>query len=360
LPGRLKRPRRSASDVKLSKTLAAKSSVNPDWEVYSSAIHPLVQTAEMLAVPIDKFLAREGIDRQRLADADARFPVLSLLNLYESVALASNTPDLGLYSGRVSYVCGLNLQLYMSTVCDTFREYLNLIPSVLRFAGDIGEVNIRAEGDYIRLEWHPLWEETASQRFLTDNALTSAACIVNSLCVQPIPVLKACFSYPKPDDLTLLRAFFGDDLSFDQDVSCLYFARASLDYPLTQLEQSPVQSLGRSFDHLFEEQDDPFLRELRNTILKLLPVGEMTIDTVAQQLNVSRRTLQRRLADKGTQFLQVLQSVRSEQALRYLTDTRLGITDIACLLGYKDQSSFSSAFKGWHSQTPSEYRQSGR
>lgn len=336
------------------------SSPNPDWTVYSSSINALIQAAEMMSVPIEKFLAREGIDRQRLADSEARFPVISLLNLYESVALASNNPDLGLFSGRVNYISGLNLQLHMSTVCHTFREYLNLMPSVLRFTGDIGEVKIKGEGEFIRLEWHPLWDETASQRFLTDNLLTSAANIVNSLCVQPIPVLKARFTYPEPEDLTQLRAFFGDDLAFDQDVSCLYFARESLDYPLTQLGQSLDQNFGKSFDHLFDEQDDPFLQELHNTILKLLPAGEMTIDSVAHQLNVSRRTLQRRLSDKDTQFLQVLQSVRSKQALRYLSDKHLGITDIAFLLGYKDQGSFSSAFKGWHGQTPSEYRQTRR
>ena len=278
------------------------SSCNPDWAVYSASIDALIQTAEMLSVPIDTFLTREGIDRKRLADAEARFPVISLLNLYESVALASNNPGIGFYVGRVSYVCGLNLQLHMSTVCHTFREYLNLMPSVLRFTGDIGEVKIKGESEFIRLEWHPLWEETASQRFLSDNLLSTSANIVDSLCVQPIPVLKAHLSYPEPKDLTQLRAFFSNDLAFDQEISCLYFARESLDYPLTQLGQSLGQSFGRSLDHLFEEQDDPFLRELCNTILKLLPVGEMTIDSVAHQLNVSRRTLQRRLADKDTQF----------------------------------------------------------
>ncbi len=323
-------------------------------------MNSLIQAAEMLSVPIDKFLTREGIDRQRLADVEARFPVISLLNLYESVALASDKHDLGLFSGRVIYIKGMNLQLYMSTVCHTFREYLNLMPSVLRFTGDIGEAKIKSEGEFIRLEWHPLWDETASQRFLSDHMLTYSANIVNSLCVQPIPVLKARFSYPEPKDLTLLRTLFGDDLSFDQDVSCLYFARESLDYPLTQLGQSLDQNFGRSFNHLFEEQDDPFLRELRSTILKLLPTGEMTIDSVAQSLNISRRTLQRRLADKDTQFQQVLQSVRSEQALRYLADERLGITDIAFLLGYSEQGSFSSAFKSWHDQPPSEYRQTNR
>ena len=91
--------------------------------------------------------------------------------------------------------------------------------------------------------------------------------------------------------------------------------------------------------------------------MRLLPAGEMSIDKVAAELNVSRRTLQRRLSERDTHFLQVLQDVRSGLAERYLADKRLGITQIAFLLGYTDQASFSSAFKSWHGKSPSEYRQ---
>jgi AraC-like DNA-binding protein len=48
--------------------------------------------------------------------------------------------------------------------------------------------------------------------------------------------------------------------------------------------------------------------------------------------------------------------VRSKVALRYLSDERLGITEIAFLLGYADQGSFSSAFKSWHGVSPRDYR----
>ena len=71
------------------------SSPNPEWTVYSSSINTLIQVAEMLSVPVDKFLAREDIDRRRLVDAEARFPVISLFNLYESVALASDCVVIG-------------------------------------------------------------------------------------------------------------------------------------------------------------------------------------------------------------------------------------------------------------------------
>ena len=60
---------------------------------------------------------------------------------------------------------------------------------------------------------------------------------------------------------------------------------------------------------------------------------------------------------KGSNFLNVLQEVRSRVALRYLADDRLGITEIAFLLGYADQGSFSSAFKSWHGVSPRDYRQ---
>ena len=342
----------------LTTTDSAEQQSNPNWSVYSSSINGLVQAAEMLSVPIDRFLAREGIEREALKDPDKRFPVMSLFNLYESIALAGNCPDLGLYTGRISHINGLNLQLYMSTVCRTFREYLNLMPSVLRFAGDIGEVKIKGEGGFIRLEWQPLWSETSHHRFLSDELLVTSAAIVNSLCIQPIPVIKAHFTYPEPDDLTQLKAFFGDDLSFDQPVSCLYFERASLDFPLTQMHMDLSKAVSRP-SRLFDEQheEDVFLTELRTSILKLLPAGEMSIDTVAAELNVSRRTLQRRLSDRDTQFVQVLQGVRKDLSLSYLSDERLGITDIAFLLGYADQSSFSSAFKSWHGMSPREYRQ---
>ena len=98
------------------------------------------------------------------------------------------------------------------------------------------------------------------------------------------------------------------------------------------------------------------MANLKSFMMRRLPEGEVSIDKLASLMNISRRTLQRRLSDRGTNFLQVLQEVRSRMALRYLSDDRLGITEIAFLLGYADQGSFSSAFKSWHGMSPRDYR----
>jgi len=89
---------------------------------------------------------------------------------------------------------------------------------------------------------------------------------------------------------------------------------------------------------------------------RALPGGGLTIDSLAYDLGVSRRTLQRRLSALDSSFKQLLQDVREELSLRYLDDPRLAITEIALLLGYSDQASFSNAFKAWRGCSPSEYR----
>ncbi|MCH8136440.1 MAG: helix-turn-helix domain-containing protein, partial [Proteobacteria bacterium] len=69
------------------------------------------------------------------------------------------------------------------------------------------------------------------------------------------------------------------------------------------------------------------------------------------------RTLQRRLKAERTSFQKVLQEVRADLAIRYLSDIRLKSLDIAMLLGYSNICSFTTAFKSWYDMPPAEYRQ---
>ncbi|MBB5186100.1 MAG: AraC-like DNA-binding protein [Zhongshania aliphaticivorans] len=326
--------------------------------VNSSAFKALFQAAEALGADITALFSEMGVTLSELEDSDRRYPVGDLFRLYELVAQKVASPDIGLYIGRIDYVNRLNLQLYACSACTTFREYLNVMPSVLRIVGDIGEVKVRREGEFIRLDWQPLAPESAIQRYLSDSSLSVAAAIVNSVCVRPIPIRAAHFSYAEPADLNLLKQQFGDCLRFDQPTSCVYLDRACLDYALIKLDANWVQALAQPIRYLFEDNSDSndFIVAVRKTLLRLLPSGDMNIDKAAEALNISRRTLQRRLAEQGTQFLQVLQELRAELAIQYLSDERLSITDIAFLLGYMDQSSFSGAFRSWHGQSPRDYR----
>jgi AraC-like DNA-binding protein len=87
--------------------------------------------------------------------------------------------------------------------------------------------------------------------------------------------------------------------------------------------------------------------------------GSSSADAVAiaQALNVSPRTLFRRLADEGASLQQLKEQARLDKARHWLSRSSKPIKQIAGLAGYASEKSFARAFKGWTGVSPSEYRQ---
>jgi AraC-like DNA-binding protein len=327
--------------------------------VYVLCLKAVVQAAAALGVDTAQLLRDAGISTELLNAPGERVPLGRYLQLYRMAAQRSGDPDIGLYVGHVVYFSGMNLHLYMTTICRNLKEYFNVIPSAIRIRGDTGRVLIRPQGDFIRLEWHPLNAETAAWRPLVDEMLKSSAEIVNAICALPVAVRAAEFSYPTPDDTRALKRAFGPNLKFGCEVSCLYFSREVVRYPLIDVGFELGSDFWAGARSVFETpaKTAPFLRDTRVAIRRALPSGGLTIDSLAVELGISRRTLQRRLSALGSSFKKMLQDVRQEQSRRYLDDPRLAVTEIALLLGYSDQASFSNAFKTWCGCAPTEYRQ---
>ncbi len=330
-----------------------------DGSVYVFCPKAVVQAASALGVNSGELLRDAGIKPELLRVPGERIPMERYLALYRLAVQRSGDPDIGLHVGHIIYFSGINLHLYMTTICRDLKEYFNVIPSTTRLRGDTGRILIRPQGDYIRLEWHPLQEQIGRWRPLVDEMLKSSAEIVNAICTLPVPVLAAELAYAAPDDNRALKRAFGPNLKFGCDVSCIYFSREAVRYPLIDLDFSLGSDFWADHGFMFGETDnlDPFLRDIRAAIRRALPGGGLTIDRLARELGISRRTLQRRLNALDASFKQLLKNVREELSLRYLDDPRLAITEIALLLGYSDQASFSNAFKNWTGNAPSEYRQ---
>lgn len=322
-------------------------------------MNSLLLAAEQLGARRKELLYAARLDADWLLDPEHRIPVETYFDLFHAAEQATGSADIGLYAGRISYLTGLNLQLYMATICHTFRDYLNLMPSVLKMWGDIGEVKIKADGEFIRLEWRPLEPATGTKRYLTDVMLSASAMIVDSLCVLPNPVLEASVTYSRPTELEMLKRMLGPNIAFGAETSCLYFARASLKYPLVQQNYRRAQGGVIPFADLFDGKDpsDKFWSRMRQSIVRLLPLGDLSIGAVAADMNMSSRTLQRHLRQRDSNFRHEVRDIRSQLAVRYLNDPTVSVTDTAFLLGYSDQAAFSTAFKSWHACAPSDYRE---
>lgn len=87
-----------------------------------------------------------------------------------------------------------------------------------------------------------------------------------------------------------------------------------------------------------------------------LATNRPDMGAIAKELALSERTLQRRLADEGTRFQDVLTEARRELAHEYLANGQLDMGDVAFLLGFDDQNSFFRAFRQWEGETPARWR----
>ena len=96
---------------------------------------------------------------------------------------------------------------------------------------------------------------------------------------------------------------------------------------------------------------------MRREVAAQLANDRARVDDVAAALAVSTRTLQRKLAEAGTNFQAVHDTARQALAEELLRDSRLNLTDVAFMLGYREQSSFNRACRDWFGNTPARTRE---
>ncbi len=82
----------------------------------------------------------------------------------------------------------------------------------------------------------------------------------------------------------------------------------------------------------------------------------LSIEHLASELNMSKRTLQRRLQQQDVTFAQLRDQVRFHYAIGYLIEQNMSVDSISGALDFSDRTSFTNAFKRWTTLSPSVFR----
>jgi len=101
---------------------------------------------------------------------------------------------------------------------------------------------------------------------------------------------------------------------------------------------------------------DSVAQQVRKRLIGAMDGGETAMEAMAKNLGMSTRSLQRRLADEGTCYNDVLSEIRAEFAKRYLARGTLSASEVAYLLGFTEPPAFFKAFKRWTGMTPREFQ----
>jgi AraC-like DNA-binding protein len=153
------------------------------------------------------------------------------------------------------------------------------------------------------------------------------------------------------------RRHFGCPVHFSADEDSITLALRDVDRPLPSSNRQLAATLDRILTEQLAHLDkSDVVARCQARLLEQLCSGEVSEDVMAEQLHMSRRTLQRKLAEADLTYQKLVDDTRRDLAMRHLEDPRHSVTDVTFLLGFSQQSAFTRAFKRWTGMSPSDYR----
>jgi len=313
---------------------------------------------------------RAGIDRSRLLDhagvslpsggGTERLPMEAVIALFQSAEALTHGADIGLAFGQQVRPGTFHVLGYALMTCKTLGDAIALVPHYRRLVFDIGysEMQFSSTATEARLGWQVVSQDLPYCPCLAESLIAAWYSFGRWMAGVDLTLQAVCFRHPPPQDVGPYARYFDCPVRFNAPANELVFARDLLDMPLVQADENlhlvMREQARAAMEKTFNTQD--IAHRLRQALIPLMPKYEATLDKAAAALALSARSLQRRLSEQSLQFQDVLDAVRKDLARVYLRDAALSVLDVALLLGYAEQSSFTRAFKVWFKTTPSQWR----
>lgn len=155
------------------------------------------------------------------------------------------------------------------------------------------------------------------------------------------------------------RRIFQAPLLFEQGEIALILHQAQVEQPIMTADFELLRILVAHAEQKSARlaQEAGFVNKVRQSMIQLVQPEFPTVEQVARHLNLSTRTLQRRLRTEGYTYQKLHNELRQEFAISYLKRPDLSISEVAYLLDYAETSAFSRAFKRWQGLAPQAWRE---
>ena len=321
--------------------------------------------AELLAaegLDVAALFVAAGIDPAALDAPAGRIATEKISRLWELAVERSGNPAISLAQHEVVRPASFDVVGYTMMSCADLLGAFERLERYLRILSDGLAMTLKDEpGKYGTGRYGMTFELIGGKRPVprqrVEYIMVTVIGFLGWISGRDIRPVAVELPYPAPQDLAPYRAAFRCPITFDADSNSFWFARADLVLPLPT--SNPVLSeLHERYagDYLRRFQQDGVSYRAREAIIRHLPDGEPRRDRIASKLRMSERTLQRRLEEEKTSFVDLVDRTRRELAGQYLGRLHLSLGQAAYLLGYADQSSFFRACKRWFEVSPGQYR----
>jgi len=316
----------------------------------------LARKLEELGVPPADVLRQAGLPAGLFDQEKILVTTEELFALYRGLAEASCDPAIGLKLGTEHRVERYDPVAIAAVSARSFRDALERLGRYKQLTCP-EELHVAERGDECRVQFKWLLAHEAEPPLLVDLCFAWVVGIARrgtGGLIDPKRLeLRGATGNPE-----MYEAHFGCPAKFNALENTIVFDKADLDRPFLTHNADLFGTVAPQLEaELKQALASKAIGEQVKGILKRLLAGRRPgIEDVARELGLSSRTLQRRLAEDGATFQQLMQEARRELARHYLLHASLELNETAYLLGYEDAHSFFRAFHDWEGSSPGEWR----
>ena len=324
----------------------------------SAWVYAIARALDEAGVDRNALMRRVGMDPDRLLDLNHRYFQEQVTSLWIASVEVTGDPDFGLKVARHIRPSTFHIVGYAMSCSATLRRAAERVARSARLISDAAQVQfVPAEEGYrlsvdLNIAGRPPIYQTI------DTILAGFLMLSEWIAGTPIVPKEVTFRHEAPVDDRAYRAVFRCPVKFEADANTILFAATDLDRPVPSANEELAMVLDEMTAHYLALRfSSRFARKVREALFEQLTQGEPTKDETARILNMTPRTLLRRLQDENTTFQEILDRLREELAYEYLAHNDLSIDRVAERLGFASSSSFSRAFVRWTGFRPSDWRE---
>lgn len=339
--------------------MADNSSINEHDEAST-----LVSTAALLVNAIEHYgldyrdiMRDAGLDPDKSYNPNSRLPVAKLQRVWKLAVEKTGDDCFGLTVASFIQPAALHGLGFAWMASNSLKEgllrfirYQNMISTVLH-------LQLEETGKSYRLCFENKPTPITIEAVAGDSFMACVFRLCNIMIGPELIPLRVATTRKKPACAEKFHRFYGIKVEFEAteniielDKDCFESLMPTANPELARINDQVVVEYLKKFDK------QNLIAQARAQIIEQLPSGLPSQTVIARALNLSHRSFQRHLQSKGTSFKQLLDEVRQQLAVQYLTASHRSIIEISYLLGFSDPSNFARAFKRWTSVSPIQYR----
>ena len=319
-------------------------------------LQPLARALPELGLDAERIFGRCGVSLQQLADANQRLPANVEFEVWDAIVAVSGDPLIGLKLADLVNPGALGAYEYMLRNSET-----------LRAAVERAQRYIRVIDDHTVLELVETSEESVIRQ-VREGGYPHPPAGTECLFAAIFRVLHRSlpagfaremrFQHRQRGELQEYTQRFGCAVRFEHSADEVALLPGWLDRKIGRADPRLGEVLEEQVQRMLAElpHADAWSQRARTQLARLLTQGEASLPLLAETMHMSTRTLRRRLLEQETSYKRLLDDVRRDIALYYVSRTEESFDQIAGRLGFAEASAFYRAFKRWADTTPAAYR----